>query len=269
MSAVTCLRLTSCLRLGLVKQLTTVTNGPRCRLSVEGATRLCRPNAFSLAPEIRQLSHVLGPGREDLISGHWITGVRHLSLSGHSYSVDKNSSRHKGNQQEPEIKKDDDKVPPEATPAVAQDLTVVQKLKKMFKEYWYVLLPVHISTSAIWLGSFYYMAKSGIDIVPLIEYLGASEIILKPLRSTGAGYWAVTYAFYKLASPARYAVTLGGTTVAINYLNRWGLIKPMPTSDQMKAMFQDRQTQFRTRRAQRKSAANDKSSTTKSDSSET
>lgn len=37
-------------------------------------------------------------------------------------------------------------------------LTIFQRFKLMYKEYWYVLLPVHVATSACWLGGFYYMA---------------------------------------------------------------------------------------------------------------
>jgi hypothetical protein len=35
-------------------------------------------------------------------------------------------------------------------------LGLVARFKKMAKEYWYVLIPVHVVTSSIWLGSFYY-----------------------------------------------------------------------------------------------------------------
>lgn len=38
-------------------------------------------------------------------------------------------------------------------------LTLFQKFKKMYRDYWYVLVPVHLVTSAAWFGSFYYMAK--------------------------------------------------------------------------------------------------------------
>lgn len=38
-------------------------------------------------------------------------------------------------------------------------LTLFQKFKQMYRDYWYVLVPVHLVTSAAWFGSFYYMAK--------------------------------------------------------------------------------------------------------------
>lgn len=39
-----------------------------------------------------------------------------------------------------------------------EKLSLTGKLKKMYKEYWYVLLPVHIFTSTFWFAGFYYMS---------------------------------------------------------------------------------------------------------------
>lgn len=38
-------------------------------------------------------------------------------------------------------------------------LSIFQKFKDMYKKYWYVLVPVHLVTSACWFGGFYYLAK--------------------------------------------------------------------------------------------------------------
>lgn len=38
-------------------------------------------------------------------------------------------------------------------------LTLFQKFKQMYRDYWYILVPVHLVTSVAWFGSFYYMAK--------------------------------------------------------------------------------------------------------------
>lgn len=37
-------------------------------------------------------------------------------------------------------------------------LSLTAKFKKMYKEYWYVLVPVHLVTSAAWMGGFYYLS---------------------------------------------------------------------------------------------------------------
>ena len=57
------------------------------------------------------------------------------------------------------------------------------------------------------------MLKSGVDIVGVLETLGTSEKILNYMRNSEAGYIALSYLCYKIATPARYAVTVGGTTL--------------------------------------------------------
>lgn len=51
------------------------------------------------------------------------------------------------------------------------------------------------------------------------------------------GYVAISYGLYKIATPLRYTVTLGGTTISINYLKKWGYIKPMPSKERLKEMY--------------------------------
>ncbi|RZF33168.1 hypothetical protein LSTR_LSTR004854 [Laodelphax striatellus] len=117
--------------------------------------------------------------------------------------------------------------------------SLFQKFKALYKDYWYVVVPFHMATSAVWFGGFYYMAKSGVDIIPILEFLRVSDSIIDKFRSEHfekAGYFAVAFAFYKLATPLRYACTLGGTTVAINYLKKWGFIKPIPSNQKLKEM---------------------------------
>lgn len=37
--------------------------------------------------------------------------------------------------------------------------SLLQRFKEMYRDYWYVLVPVHLVTSAGWFGGFYYLAK--------------------------------------------------------------------------------------------------------------
>lgn len=121
-----------------------------------------------------------------------------------------------------------------------EKLSIFQRYKKMLKEYWYVLLPVHGVTSAFWFGGFYYAASCGLDIVPFLEYINLPEKFIEPLRNSALGYIAVASAFYKLATPARYMVTLGGTTFATKFLIKRGLIRPVPTKSELKTIIQKR-----------------------------
>ena len=83
---------------------------------------------------------------------------------------------------------------------------------------------------------------SGIDINSL-ENLGVPETLLKYLRGE-IGYVGITYGLYKIATPARYAVTLGGTTISISYLKEKGYIKPVPTKDELKEMIEDKKEEL-------------------------
>lgn len=125
-----------------------------------------------------------------------------------------------------------------------EKISLVKKFKLMYKQYWYVLIPVHIVTSIVWYGSFFIAAKSGVDIVPIMEKLGAGEKILTHLQSSNAGYYAIAYAMYKIATPARYTVTIGGTTLSINYLRKRGYIKPVPSSEKLKEMYEGKKEEL-------------------------
>ncbi|XP_065281397.1 uncharacterized protein C18orf19 homolog B [Dermacentor albipictus] len=129
---------------------------------------------------------------------------------------------------------------PKKDEVVEEKLNIFQRYKKMFKEYWYVMLPVHIATSIVWFGSFFYLATCGVDVVQILEYLGLPESIISPLRKSGLNYIATASALYKLATPARYTVTLGGTSIAIRLLVKRGLIKPMPTRGELRQMLRDK-----------------------------
>lgn len=126
--------------------------------------------------------------------------------------------------------------------------SLFQRFKQMSKDYWYVLIPVHIITSAGWFGGFYFAVKSGLDVVALLENLGVSEKIINPLRGSSAGYVALAYAMYKVATPARYTVTLGGTTASIKYLTSMGYIKPVPSKEKLQMMLDIRKQKFNKQR---------------------
>ncbi|XKL69407.1 hypothetical protein PGB90_007176 [Kerria lacca] len=120
--------------------------------------------------------------------------------------------------------------------------SLLQKFKQMYKEYWYVLVPVHLITSAFWFTSFYYLSKSGVDIASVLESIGAGENLIEKLRNKNStiGYIAISYALYKIATPIRYTVTLGGTTLTIKYLKDYGYIKPIPPPNKLKEIIHEK-----------------------------
>lgn len=98
---------------------------------------------------------------------------------------------------------------------------------------------------------------SGVDIVGIMESYNVSAKLLDPLRDSSMGHLAVAYILYKIATPARYTVTLGtfnlfwqtfniywnrifsagGTTISIKYLVKWGYIKPVPSRSELVKMY--------------------------------
>ncbi|KHJ42227.1 hypothetical protein D918_07759 [Trichuris suis] len=114
-------------------------------------------------------------------------------------------------------------------------LTKYQRFKLAFKRYWYVLLPVHAVTSAMWVGSFYYLVANGFDVVGVLQSVGVSEKIVTALgNAPKAGNIALAFALCKVIAPIRYAVTLGVTALSVRYLVRFGIIKPAPSREQVR-----------------------------------
>jgi len=118
-----------------------------------------------------------------------------------------------------------------------ENQSVFQKFKKMSKDYWYVLVPVHVATSIVWFGSFYAMCKSGVDVAALLQTFGVSETYVEKLSNSDMGFYAMAYACYKIATPARYTVTVGGTTMTVKYLSDLGYLK---TSNQVAEQFKEK-----------------------------
>ncbi|XP_018376719.1 PREDICTED: angiotensin-converting enzyme-like [Trachymyrmex cornetzi] len=112
-------------------------------------------------------------------------------------------------------------------PQTEQKLTVFQKMKQMTKDYWHVLIPVHVITSIGWVAIFYTAVRNGVDVVQLLEYMNFSEKYIDLVRNSSAGDFAITYALYKIFTPIRYTVTVGGTTMAIRYLSKLGYVKAL------------------------------------------
>ena len=121
-------------------------------------------------------------------------------------------------------------VDPEAYEEELQQLTLIQRYKKLMKDFWYVLLPVHGLTSVLWFGSCFLLASSGVDIDlgSIAGTLGLPDTLKTYLSNPKLGTWAVALACYKLASPFRYMTTVYAVAPAIKLLVRKRLIKPVP-----------------------------------------
>jgi hypothetical protein len=122
---------------------------------------------------------------------------------------------------------------------------IFKRFHQTYKKYGKVLVGVHIFTSTIWTGLFYSAAVSGVNIEPFLQFIGASEKIIHIYTMPGVGNAAVAYLFYKIATPARYTVTIGGTHLAVKYLRRWGYMDPVPESDSLRSLVKDGKIQVK------------------------
>ncbi|XP_043841759.1 protein FAM210A [Dromiciops gliroides] len=122
-------------------------------------------------------------------------------------------------------------------PLQDKSISLYQRFKKTFRQYGRVLIPVHLMTSGIWFGTFYYAALKGVNVVPFLELIGLPDSIVDILKNSQSGNALTAYALFKIATPARYTVTLGGTSITVKYLRSHGY---MSTPPPVKEYLQDR-----------------------------
>ncbi|XP_017674934.1 PREDICTED: protein FAM210A [Lepidothrix coronata] len=127
--------------------------------------------------------------------------------------------------------------PLDPDPLQDKSISLVQRFKKTFKQYGKVMIPVHLLTSTVWFGSFYYAAMNGVNVVPFLELIGLPDSVTSILKNSQGGNALTAYALYKIATPARYTVTLGGTSITVKYLRKSGYISTPPP---VKEYLQDR-----------------------------
>lgn len=90
------------------------------------------------------------------------------------------------------------------------------------------------------------------DVAALLENMGISEKLTAHFKDSSMGYLAVSYGLYKIATPVRYTVTLTGTTFSINYLKKYGYIKPVPSTEKMKEMYTEQKENMKNSFRERK-----------------
>ncbi|KPP63595.1 hypothetical protein Z043_118129 [Scleropages formosus] len=140
-------------------------------------------------------------------------------------------------------------------PLQDKSIGLTQRFKKTFKQYGKVMIPVHLLTSTIWFGAFYYTAMKGVNVVPFLEYVGFPEKLVSLMEKSQSGYAITAYAMFKMATPARYTVTLAGTSLSVKYLRRHGY---MSTPPPVKEYLQDKMEETRERLSEKMGETKDK-----------
>uniref|UniRef100_A0A8C5R1K8 Family with sequence similarity 210 member A n=1 Tax=Leptobrachium leishanense TaxID=445787 RepID=A0A8C5R1K8_9ANUR len=164
-------------------------------------------------------------------------GYQVLVVQGHQKQWLHSPPTQDGPQEKKNLNVDPQPSPPDATenvdatvsdPLQDKSIGLFHRFKKTFKQHGKVLIPVHLVTSTFWFGSFYYAAMQGVNVVPFLEVVGFPDAILNLLKNSQGGNALTAYAMYKIATPARYAVTLGGTSLSVKYLRRYGYLHTPP-----------------------------------------
>lgn len=152
----------------------------------------------------------------------------------------------------------------EPDPLQDRSMGLISRFKRTLKQYGKVMIPVHLVTSAVWFGSFYYAAMRGVNVLPMLEALGFPEKFIKLLHSSQGGNLLTAYALYKIATPARYTVTLGGTSYTVKYLRKRGILNTPPPPN-VKQFLQDKMDETREKISEKVSDTREKISEKVSD----
>lgn len=155
-----------------------------------------------------------------------------------------------------------------AVPEESEKLSILQRFKRTYKRHGKILVGVHIVTSLVWYGSFYLTLSSGFDLPGFLESVDWSERVVKPFGNIGievslekiekfvnvmktSGSYAGAYLMYKIATPARYTVTLGGTNLVIRYLRKSGVMPAVKDVDRLGHLMKESRSEFETRMKKR------------------
>nr|XP_017019193.1 protein FAM210B, mitochondrial-like [Drosophila kikkawai] len=113
---------------------------------------------------------------------------------------------------------------PQPTPTIDIKPSKTEQLKGAFKEYGPTIMAFHLAISLISFAGFYALVSGGIDLAPILEFLGVNSTALAENVATGSTF-VVAFAIHKVLAPIRISITLGVTPFIVRYLRSKGLIK--------------------------------------------
>ena len=87
----------------------------------------------------------------------------------------------------------------------------------------------------------------GVDVIPLLEAIGAGETVIGAFQTPGVGNAAVAYLLYKVATPARYTVTILGTQLTVRMMRKMGYWEPVPKQDSIRQLYKEGREEFKER----------------------
>ncbi|XP_030562099.1 uncharacterized protein LOC115763612 isoform X1 [Drosophila novamexicana] len=105
-----------------------------------------------------------------------------------------------------------------------EKLTKKEQLKRAFKEYGATIVAFHVGISLLSLGGFYVLVSSGINMMPVLEFLGIESSVIAEKIAVGSTF-VTAYAVHKVFAPLRISITLGATPFIVRFLRSKGFLK--------------------------------------------
>uniref|UniRef100_A0A8C8G4T6 DUF1279 domain-containing protein n=1 Tax=Oncorhynchus tshawytscha TaxID=74940 RepID=A0A8C8G4T6_ONCTS len=97
-----------------------------------------------------------------------------------------------------------------------------------------VMIPLHLITSSMWFGTFYYAAMQGLNVVPFLDYVGLPQELVKLLEHSQSGYALNAHISFHIWTAI---VAIRGTSLSIRYLHKHS---HMTTPPPIKEYLQDK-----------------------------
>ncbi|KAH8405182.1 hypothetical protein KR222_007487, partial [Zaprionus bogoriensis] len=119
--------------------------------------------------------------------------------------------------------------PAGAASAATEKLSKREQLKRAFKDYGATIVAFHVGISLISLGGFYLLISSGINMMPVLEFLGIESSAIAEKIAVGSTF-VTAYAVHKVFAPLRISITLGSAPFIVRFLRSKGFLKPKPKS---------------------------------------
>ncbi|VDL57278.1 unnamed protein product [Hymenolepis diminuta] len=126
--------------------------------------------------------------------------------------------------------------PPKSSTGDVPDnkVSLVQRFKNAYKVYGKVLIVVHGVTSVAWLGLFYLIAYSGLDVISVLRSVKYLDWVIEPMLAHGLGLWATALILYKLNTPFRYLATLAVTRFVVRLMRSRGMAPHLTEEDRLR-----------------------------------
>lgn len=106
-----------------------------------------------------------------------------------------------------------------------KQLNALVKFNKLMLKYWYVAIPVHISTTGLFAFGIYFYVTNSKNVDKLLRSFNIKDETIKKMRSSWLGNFAIVAVLMKLTAAIRLGLTFTLTSIGIKILENLGYLK--------------------------------------------